>query len=147
MIDRPRRTKPEIRGFVTATRGNHGQSRALSGIAAGLRVVVIAPKGNSREKNAATRAFGAELHEIGRDFDEARLEARRSAAEEGPFLVPPHHREIVRGVATCGLELPTAVPDLDTVYVPIGRGSGICGTIAARDAPGLKTKIVRASAS
>jgi threonine dehydratase len=34
------------------------------------------------------------------------------------------------------------VPDLDTVYVPIGLGSGICGTMAARDALGLKTKVV-----
>ena len=33
-------------------------------------------------------------------------------------------------------------PDLDTVYVPIGLGSGICGMMAARDALGLKTKVV-----
>ena len=47
-----------------------------------------------------------------------------------------------RGVATYGWELFSAVPDLDTVYVPIGCGSGICGTFAARDAMGLSTEIV-----
>jgi threonine dehydratase len=48
----------------------------------------------------------------------------------------------VRGVATYAFELYTAQPDLDTVYVPIGCGSGVCGTILARDALGLKTKVV-----
>jgi len=88
------------------------------------------------------RAFGAELVEHGTDFDAAREEAYRVAAETGLFIVPPYHRELVRGVATYAFELFSAVPDLDTVYVPIGCGSGICGTIAARDALGLRTKVV-----
>jgi threonine dehydratase len=88
------------------------------------------------------RAFGAEVIEFGDDFDTAREEAYRVAEAEGLVIVPPFHPELVRGVATYGLELLTAVPDLDTVYVPIGCGSGICGTILARDALGLKTKIV-----
>ncbi|SCB61691.1 Pyridoxal-phosphate dependent enzyme [Rhizobium aethiopicum] len=88
------------------------------------------------------RAFGGEVIEYGRDFDEARTEARRLAAETGLFLVPPFHEEIVRGVSSYGLELFTAVPDLDAVYVPIGCGSGICGVIAAREALGLKTEVI-----
>ena len=141
-IDWLRRTHPDCPGVITATRGNHGQSQARAATAAGLRAVVYAPKGNSVDKNAAMRAFGAELREFGADFDEARVEAMRAAEAEGLFPVPPFHRELVRGVATYGLELLRAVPDLDTVYVPIGCGSGICGTIAARDALGLKTEIV-----
>jgi len=88
------------------------------------------------------RAYGAELVEFGDDFDEAKAEAVRVAETEGLFVVPPFHPELVRGVATYGYELFTAHPDLDTVYVPIGCGSGICGTIIARDALGLETKIV-----
>src|SRR5207244_12533406 len=49
---------------------------------------------------------------------------------------------LVRGVASYGLELFRAVPDLDVVYVPIGLGSGICGVIAAREALGLRCDIV-----
>ena len=64
------------------------------------------------------------------------------AASTGLFPVPPFHRELVRGVATYAWEMFTARPDLDTVYVPIGCGSGICGVIAARDALGLTTKVV-----
>ncbi|MCU0911272.1 MAG: pyridoxal-phosphate dependent enzyme, partial [Rhodobacteraceae bacterium] len=100
------------------------------------------PRGNSVEKNAAMRAFGAELVEFGADFDEAREEAFRVGAAEGLAIVPPFHRELVRGVATYALEFFRGAPPLDTVYVPIGCGSGICGVIAARDALGLATEVV-----
>jgi threonine dehydratase len=141
-IDWLRRTHPEVTGIVSATRGNHGQSQARAATAAGLRAKIIVPHANSIEKNKAMRAFGAEVIEFGKDFDEARVEATRLAEEENLFLVPPFHRELVRGVATYGLELFTAVSALDTVYVPIGCGSGICGVIAVRDALGLRTKVV-----
>ncbi|MCW5689437.1 MAG: threonine dehydratase [Pseudolabrys sp.] len=141
-IDWLRRTHPDVPGIVTATRGNHGQSQARAATAAGLKAKILVPFGNSVEKNAAMRAFGADLIEFGSDFDEARLEAMRLAEVEGLFPVPPFHRELARGVATYALELFTAARDLDTVYVPIGCGSGICGTIAVRDALGLATEVV-----
>ena len=136
------RTHPDCAGIITATRGNHGQSQARAAIARGLRAVVYVPHGNSVEKNAAMRAFGADLREFGDDFDEARTEAMRVAEAEGLFPVPPYHTELVRGVASYGLELFRAVPDLDAVFVPIGCGSGICGTIAARDALGLTADVI-----
>ncbi|MCW5692796.1 MAG: threonine dehydratase [Pseudolabrys sp.] len=141
-IDWLKRTHPDVPGIVTATRGNHGQSQARAATAAGLKAKILVPFGNSVEKNAAMRAFGADLIEFGSDFDEARLEAMRLADVEGLFPVPPFHRELARGVATYALELFTAARDLDTVYVPIGCGSGICGTIAVRDALGLETEVV-----
>ena len=141
-IDWLRRTHPDMRGICTATRGNHGQSQARAAVAAGLEARIYAPIGNSVEKNAAMRAFGADLVEFGEDFDIAREEAVRYAGANGLAVVPPFHRELVRGVASYAYELFQTLPDLDTVYVPIGCGSGICGTIAARDALGLKTRIV-----
>ena len=141
-VDWLRRTQPEARGIVTATRGNHGQSQARAARAAGLEAKIYVPEGNSVEKNAAMRAFGADLTVFGSDFDTAREEAMRVAAAGDHYPVPPFHPELVRGVSTYALELFTAHPDLDTVYVPIGCGSGICGTILARDALGLKTRVV-----
>ncbi|WP_212627228.1 threonine dehydratase [Pseudomonas sp. PP3] len=137
-----KREHPEVKGIVSATRGNHGQSLALAAGAVGLRALIVVPQGNSLEKNNAMRGFGGEVVEYGRDFDEAREEAARLAQAHGLFLVPPFHSELVKGVATYALELFNAAPDLDTVYVPIGCGSGICGVIAARDALGLKTQVV-----
>ena len=136
------RLDPSVRGIVSATRGNHGQSLALAGTRTGRHVTILVPHGNSTEKNAAMRAYGAELVEHGRDFDEAKDEAYRLARERGLAIVPPFHPDLVLGVSTYALEFLRAVPDLDTVYVPIGMGSGICGLIAVRDALGLATKIV-----
>ncbi len=141
-IDWVLRNHPEARGICTATRGNHGQSQARAAQAVGLAARIFVPHGNSVEKNAAMQAHGATLIEFGEDFDTAREEAFRVAAAEGLITVPPFHQELVRGVATYGFELLSAVPDLDTVYVPIGCGSGICGTILARDALGLATRVV-----
>ena len=93
------------------------------------------------------RALGAELVEHGDDFQAAREEAMRVAAESGLVAVPAFHRDLVLGVSTYALELLAAHPDLDVLYAPIGQGSGICGCIAARDALGLKTEIVGVQAS
>ena len=136
------RTHPDVPGICTATRGNHGQGQAWAATNAGLTAKVYVPRGNSVEKNAAMQAFGAKLIEHGDDFDTAREKAYRVADAEGLFIVPPYHPELVRGVATYAFELFSAQPDLETVYVPIGCGSGICGTIMARDALGLATKVV-----
>lgn len=141
-MDWLRREHPECRGIVTATRGNHGQSQARAGSAAGLSATVVVPHGNSREKNAAMRAFGAELIEHGLDFDVAREEADRLARERDLFFTPPFHPAIVAGVATYWYELFTRAPDIDIAYVPIGCGSGLCSGILVRDALGMRTKLV-----
>jgi len=142
MIDALRRADPKLPGVVSATRGNHGQSLAWSGRRHGLRTVIVVPRGNSRDKNAAMRAWGAELIEHGRDFDEAKERAGQLAAEQGLFSIGPFHPELVAGVGSYAFELFSSVTDLDAVYAPIGCGSGISGLISWRDALGLKTKII-----
>jgi threonine dehydratase len=141
-MDHLKRSATAVAGVITATRGNHGQSIARAASAVGLPSTILVPHGNSTEKNAAMRAFGAELIEFGRDFDEAKDEAHRLAGIRNLHFVPSFDPLLVRGVATYALELFRAVPGLDAVYVPIGMGSGICGLIAARDLLGLKTEII-----
>ena len=141
-VDALIKREPGTRGLISATRGNHGASLAFAGRRAGLKVTILAPQGNSREKNAAMRALGAELIEFGRDFQAAREEAMRLAALRGLHMVPSFHRDLALGVGTYALELLSERSDLDALYVPIGQGSGICGCIAARDVLGLKTEIV-----
>jgi len=133
---------PRPAGVVSATRGNHGQSIALAAARHGVPALIVVPHGNSREKNAAMRALGAELVEAGDDFQAARGHAQALAAERGWAMVPSFHPSLVAGVASYALELFHAAPGLHTVYVPIGLGSGACGLIAARDALGLATRIV-----
>jgi threonine dehydratase len=141
-LDRLRRERPGIKGVISATRGNHGQSLALAGRHFDVPVTVVVPHGNSIEKNAAMRAFGAELIEHGRDFDDARQHAAMISEERSFEFVPSFHRDLVTGVATYARELFEAAPDLDVVYAPIGLGSGICGLIRTRDLFGLTTDIV-----
>ena len=141
-MERLRRERPQVAGIVTATRGNHGQSLAFAARRAGISVAIVVPHGNSAEKNAAMRAFGAELIAFGRDFDEAKEHAAAIARHRGYEFTPSFHRDLVIGVATYAHEFFTAVRNLDTVYVPIGLGSGICGVIGMRDALGLATRIV-----
>jgi threonine dehydratase len=129
-------------GVVSATRGNHGQSLAYAGARFGVPVTIVVPHGNSREKNAAMRGFGAQLIEHGADFDEARGHAQRVAAAEGLDFAPSFHPDLVVGVATWALEMFRAAPPLDVLYVPVGLGSGICGAILTRDLLDLSTEIV-----
>lgn len=136
------RREPRIPGVIAATRGNHGQSIAFAARRHGLKATIVVPHGNSREKNAAMRAWGARLIEHGADFQEALEYAGNMAGQLGLHFVPSFHEALVRGVASYSLELFRAVGDLRTLYVPIGLGSGICGAVAARDALGLSTEIV-----
>src|SRR6266478_1355750 len=137
-----RRAHPEIRGVITATTGNHGQSIAYSAAALGLAATIVVPQGNNPGKNRAMRGFGATLVEVGHDFQAAYEHAVALAEREQLHLVRSFHPLLVRGVASYALELFRAVAGLDTVYVPVGLGSGICGVIAARDALGLTTEVV-----
>jgi len=141
-VEKLRRKQPQVAGIVSATRGNHGQSLAFAAGRAGIAATIVVPHGNSAEKNAAMRALGAELIEIGRDFDEAKEHAVKIACQRGYVFTPAFHRDLVIGVATYAYEFFTAIKELDTVYVPIGLGSGICGMIGIRDALGLATRIV-----
>ena len=129
-------------GVIAATRGNHGQSIAFAATRLGLAATLVVPEGNAAGKNAAMSAFGGELVVHGADFEAAYEHAQALAAERNLEMVPSIDERLVRGVGTYALELFTAVPDLDAVYVPVGLGSGICGLMGVRDALGLKTEIV-----
>jgi threonine dehydratase len=135
-------THPELKGMVAATRGNHGQGVATAARLLGLKAVIVVPHGNSREKNQAMIAQGADLVERGHDFQESLEFAGRLAAELGFAMVDSFHERLVMGTATYALEFFEAAPPLDVVYVPIGLGSSVSGISAARNALGLKTEIV-----
>lgn len=133
---------PDCPGLVSATRGNHGQSIALAGRAAGLPVTIVVPEGNSPDKNAAMKAFGADLVVHGKDFQESREHSALLADERGLVAVPSFHPWLVEGVATYAAEFHAQVRDLDILYVPVGMGSGICANIAVRDLLELDCEIV-----
>lgn len=129
-------------GIISATRGNHGQSLPFAARRHDIPATIVVPKGNSVEKNASMQALGATLVEYGDDFNEAFDHAVALSEERGLDLIGSFIPELIMGVSTYAAELFEAAGDLDTVYVPIGMGSGICSMITVRDLMGLKTKIV-----
>jgi threonine dehydratase len=134
--------EPGVSGIVSATRGNHGQSLAFAARRHGVKVTIVVPHGNSVEKNAAMRGLGAELIEYGDDFQASREYALSLARNQGLHMVPSYHRDLVAGVASYWMELFHAQAALDTVFVPIGMGSGFAAAIAAREALGLRTRVI-----
>ena len=127
---------------ISATRGNHGQSIAYAAARHGVACTIVVPLGNSKEKNAAMQALGAQLVEHGHDFQESREHAQALALEQGAHMVPSYHPSLVLGVATAWYEFFQAVPHMDIVYVPIGLGSGACAALAAKQALGHPVRVV-----
>ena len=136
------RTQPGLKGVVAATRGNHGQGVGMAARLQGLKALIVVPHGNSKEKNRAMAAQGAELIVHGNDFQASLEHAAELAAERGYVMIQSFHERLVRGTGTYAKEFLEGAPALDKVYVPIGLGSSICGVAAARNALGRSTEIV-----
>jgi threonine dehydratase len=136
------KSQPGLKGVVAATRGNHGQGVGMAARLQGLKAIIVVPHGNSKEKNRAMAAQGVELMVHGNDFQESLEFAASLAAQRGYAMVESFHSKLVVGTGTYAKEFLLGAPSLDTVYIPIGLGSSICGMAAARNALGLKTEIV-----
>jgi threonine dehydratase len=138
----------ERRGVITATTGNHGQSIALACQREGVACTIVVPQGNNPEKNAAMRAFGATVLEVGRDFDEAREhveELQRGGALR--YVHSANEPHLIAGVATYALEIFEELADADVILVPIGGGSGACGCALVRTFLGRRTEIIGVQAA
>lgn len=134
--------EPFLEGVVCATRGNHGQSLAYACREGDIACKVVVPFGNSKEKNAAMRALGAEVIEYGQDFQESVEYARYLADQLHYHFVPSYHKQLLLGVATAAYEFLQACPDLDVIYIPIGQGSGICAMALVKELIGHKAELV-----
>jgi threonine dehydratase len=131
------------RGIIGCTTGNHGQSLAYACRLFGVRCVLVVPAQANPDKLAAMRALGAELIEHGRDFDEARVHCERLCHQEGlRYVHSANEPDLIAGVGTYALEIFEELPDPDVILVPVGLGSGICGTalVAAERRP--QTRII-----
>jgi len=131
------------RGVIAASTGNHGQSLALACQLHGIRCRIVVPVGNNPDKNAALRAFGAELVEHGRDFDEAREWVEDIAqSEDWRYVHNANEPLLIAGVGTYAVEIFDALERVDFVFVPIGGGSGAAACGVVRDALGRSTRII-----
>jgi threonine dehydratase len=127
-------------GLYTASTGNHGQSIAFAARAFGLSATIAVPENANPGKVAAMEGLGGTVIRHGKDFDTAREWIKTVADAEGGYFVGPTDTPLIQGVGTYGLEIMEDLPDVDVIIVPVGAGSGVCGTaIAAKTInPGIQ---------
>jgi threonine dehydratase len=129
------------RGILGCTTGNHGQSLAYACRLFGVRCVLVVPANNNPDKKAAMQSWGAELIEHGRDFDEARQHCEAICHRQGlRYVHSANEPDLIAGVGSFALEIFDELPQPDVILVPVGLGSGICGTalVAANRAPATR---------
>lgn len=139
--------RPDVPGIVSASVGNHGLSIAYAGRLFGVPVVIVVPKGTDPGRIELLRSRQAEVVVEGADYEAARQFANQLAEEKGMELVSTWHQDLILGVSTFAAELFDQAGPLDTVYVPVGMGSGISGLIAIRDLLQLDTQIIGVNAA
>jgi threonine dehydratase len=125
---------PELRarGVTAASTGNHGRALAHAAQAAGIPCIVCMSALVPRNKVAAIEALGAEARIIGLSQDDAQVEVDRLVAEEGMVSLPPFdHADIIAGQSTLGLEMLEALPEAETLVVPLSGGGLIAGIAMA----------------
>jgi threonine dehydratase len=122
-------TGERARGVITASTGNHGQSIAYAARTFAVRAVIVMPEESNPDKLESMANLGAEIVFFGQDFEDARLKAEQMARDLGMYYVHPANEPLlIAGVGTYGLEIVEDLPEVQTIIVPIGAGSGICGT-------------------
>lgn len=120
------------RGVVTYSSGNHGQGVAMAAHAMGVHAVIVMPTTAPAVKVEGVRSYGAEVIFEGTTSIARQQRAEKEAAERGLTVIPPFdHVMVIAGQGTVGLELLEQVPDLATVYVPMGGGGLIAGVSTA----------------
>lgn len=135
------------RGVVAASTGNHGQSIAYAGRTFGIPVTVFVPHGANPDKVTAMERMGADVVHAGHDFTASCEAAEAHAAERGAiFIHSANEPLLIAGVATSTLEVIERLPHVDTLIVPVGAGSGVCGAaiVAKAISPGIRVIGVQA---
>lgn len=116
------------RGVISASTGNHGQSIAYAAGRFGVRAIICVPEGANPGKVAAMQALGAEVIVYGPDFDTAREHVEELARTLGyRYVHSGNEPDLIAGVGTYTLEILEDEPEIDTIIVPVGGGSGACG--------------------
>ncbi len=112
-------------GIISASTGNHGQSIAYAAKLFDARAVIVVPKKANPSKVAAMQDLGAEVLFHGADFDAARVHCETLASREKlRYVHSANEPLLIAGVATIALEILEVAPEVTTIIVPVGGGSG-----------------------
>jgi threonine dehydratase len=134
---------PEVHRVVCPNADDFGMAMAHAGRSRGIEVELFGPIDADPSKVELLRHAGTIVRLDGDDADEARSEARRySTLVDGVFVDDGDFAELTEGGATMAAELMPILPEVDAVFVPIGRGSLAHGTGAWCHAHSPRTRVV-----
>lgn len=120
------------RGVISYSSGNHAQGVAYAARALGVKAIIVMPDNAPAIKREATAALGAEIVFVGPGSAERQLKAEELAVQHGYVIVPPYNdQQIIAGQGTMGLEILEDLPEVETVFAPVGGGGMISGVAAA----------------
>jgi len=131
------RFTPEQRraGVVAYSSGNHAQAVALAARILSVPATIVMPHDAPAAKVAATLGYGAEVIRYDRFTEDREAIGAALAEARGLTLVPPYdHPDVLAGQGTAALELFTDVGALDALFVPLGGGGLLSGTLLAAEA-------------
>ncbi|GKT01274.1 threo-3-hydroxy-L-aspartate ammonia-lyase [Acidovorax sp. SUPP3434] len=119
-------------GVLAFSSGNHAQAIALSARLLDMPALIVMPEDAPTAKMAATREYGAQVVTYNRFTEDREAISHRLAQERGMTLVPPFdHPHVIAGQGTAAKELLEEVPDLDYLFVCLGGGGLLSGSLLA----------------
>jgi threonine dehydratase len=131
------------RGVISYSSGNHAQGVAYAARALKVKSVIVMPNNAPAIKREATAKLGAEIVLVGPGSDERKTKAEELAAQHGYVVVPPYNDEkIIAGQGTIGLEILEDLPEVETIFSPVGGGGLISGVAAAIKLTNPKVKVI-----
>ncbi|WP_119964847.1 threo-3-hydroxy-L-aspartate ammonia-lyase [Simplicispira lacusdiani] len=123
------------RGVITFSAGNHAQAIALAARLLDMPALILMPEDAPASKMAATRQYGAQVATYNPVTEDRETICQRLALERGMTLVPPsEHIHVIAGQGTAALELLEEVPRLDYLFVGVGGGGQLAGSLLAAKA-------------
>ena len=136
---------PEQRrhGVLAFSAGNHAQAIALAARLLDMPVLIVMPEDAPASKMAATREYGAQVVTYNRYTEDREAISQRIAQERGMTLVgPSEHPHVIAGQGTAALELFEEVPRLDYLFVGVGGGGLMAGSLLAAQARAPQCQVV-----
>lgn len=130
-------------GVVAASAGNHAQGVALASSLEKIQCTIVMPKNASPAKVAATRGYGANVILEGINYDESSAKAKEIAKETGATMIHAFDDpQIIAAQGVIGLEILEDLPNVDEIYIPIGGGGLVAGTLIAIKEQNPKIKVI-----
>lgn len=122
-------------GVVAFSSGNHAQAIAMASHLLGVSATIVMPHDAPAAKVSATRGYGARIVSYNRQTEDREQIANSLVQQRGLTLIPPYdHPDVMAGQGTAVKELLEQTGPLDALFIPMGGGGLLSGSLLAAHA-------------